>query len=160
MPELTALLKSAGSYSHFWPQKIPHSKIRHIFISVFLYNKDLPWWIVSLWSVLKKLIFEGNAVHAKCWFAKEKPLFLFLSDNSFTQSMKHYLYYGEHLSPDTSCFSCSCVFWQKKPIQLNPRGKPDYTKPGFLLLLEELFAHLNVEHSKYLPTLAGKHYRA
>lgn len=70
------------------------------------------------------------------------------------------IYYGGHLSPDISCLLFLCFLTKKKTTQLNLPGKLDYTKLGFLLLLEELFAHLNVEHSKCLPASARKHYRA
>lgn len=167
MSELTTPKDTAGSYSHFWPENIPKSKIRHIFFLFVHVTKTYPdelcpYDLFWNWWQLKKLIFEGNAVHVKCWFAEEKPLCLFFSDNSFIQSMKHYSILCKTLIPRHLSFKLFMCFLtkKKKTTQLKLPGKLDYTKPGLLLWLEELFAHLNVEHTKCLSASAGKHYRA
>lgn len=126
MPELMAPEDVAGFYSHFHPQNIPQTKIKHIFLFVCLYNKGLTWWILSSWSVLNLMVSAKIDLWRKCcarkmlFYCKEECPCPFFSDDTFIQTTESWWYSMEATSPpDTSWSSCSSGFWQrKKPNQI------------------------------------------
>ena len=97
---------------------------------------------------MQKLIFEGNTVHAKRWFTARWNLHVCFSQMTpLFKLQNHYDIVWKPPVPRHILLKLfMCFLTKKKPTKQNPPGQLDYTKSVFLLLLEELFAHPNVEH--------------